>query len=79
MTLEQLWQKTVAAVSQCYVDQVDPREVPVVVSTPTNYREDVGTAELEEFPDDEETYREHRRCGGKKEYSFLLETVEEWS
>lgn len=31
-------------------------------------------ARLEEFPDDEETYREHVRVGGEREFCFLIRT-----
>lgn len=72
INLEVLATKTIEAVKECVRNGIDPKNVVVLVSTNETASEEANRVEFEEFPDDNEDYRQHVRAGGKREFRFEI-------
>lgn len=72
MTLEDLDVAVHAALKKCAELKIDPKDVPLLVSTSETPSEEATEIEFEEFPDDNEEYRQHVRAGGKREFRFEI-------
>ncbi len=73
MTLLELAQSVAEALHACKSAGGKPGETDAVVATPDGDLWPISTS-LEEVPDDEETYREHLRVGGAREFTFQIRT-----
>ncbi len=65
------------SVRACVNSRGDPAKTDVLIIDGAKERmdEEVDVAFLEEFADDEETYRQHVRVGGEREFTFQIRTV----
>lgn len=72
MYLNELEQKVQEAKKMVLAAGGDPADTPVMVDSAEEADLEIIDFRAEEFPDDEETYREHVRVGGKREFSVHI-------
>lgn len=72
MLLDELALKVEEALRIVKAHGVNPKDVAVLVDTEEDADLEIDSLTAEEFPDDEETYREHVRKGGKREFSVHI-------
>lgn len=72
MYLSDLEEKVRQAMKVVKAAGADPSETPVMIDTAEDADLDIIDIKAEEFPDDEEMYRQHIRAGGKREYTVHI-------
>jgi hypothetical protein len=72
MYLDQLNDKVQEVLKVVKAAGADPSETPVMIDTEEDADLEIRDIKAEEFPDDVETYRQHLRAGGKREYTVHI-------